>query len=198
MPYADGRFSAVVCFTMLHHLDPAPLQDQAFGEVARVLRPGGTFAGTDSLGVGWLFKLIHVGDTLAAIDPDKLPARLTAAGLKRSARGPRRPLVALPGQYQRRRAGGSGAKCLGEPPAALAGSRARRCPASSRRSRWCSTSRVSWLTVERRCVLAAGAAIGALGEPAGEAGPGDPVGEPDLDPRPATGGRPQSPAPSNT
>lgn len=81
MPYRDDRFSAVVCFTMLHHLDPAPLQDRTFGEVARVLRPGGTFAGTDSLGVGWLFKLIHVGDTLAAIDPDQLPARLTAAGL---------------------------------------------------------------------------------------------------------------------
>jgi SAM-dependent methyltransferase len=81
MPYHDDRFSAVVCFTMLHHLDPPPLQDRAFSEVARVLRPGGTFAGTDSLGVGWLFKLIHVGDTLAPIDPERLPARLTEAGL---------------------------------------------------------------------------------------------------------------------
>jgi SAM-dependent methyltransferase len=81
MPYDGGRFSAVVCFTMLHHLDPAPLQDRAFGEVARVLRPGGTFAGTDSLGVGWLFKLIHVGDKLAPLDPDRLPGRLEHAGL---------------------------------------------------------------------------------------------------------------------
>ena len=46
-----------------------------------MLRPGGTFAGTDSLGVGWLFRLIHVGDTLAPIDPDRLPARLRDAGL---------------------------------------------------------------------------------------------------------------------
>ena len=81
MPYGDGRFSAVVCFTMLHHIDPPGLQDQVFEEVARVLRPGGTFAGTDSLGVGWLFRLIHVGDTLAPIDPERLPTRLRDAGL---------------------------------------------------------------------------------------------------------------------
>jgi ubiquinone/menaquinone biosynthesis C-methylase UbiE len=81
MPYDDDRFSAVICFTMLHHLDPPVLQDRAFGEVTRVLRPGGTFAGTDSLGTGWLFKLIHVGDTLAPIDPERLPARLRGAGL---------------------------------------------------------------------------------------------------------------------
>jgi SAM-dependent methyltransferase len=81
MPYADGRFSAVVCFTMLHHIDPPALQDRVFAEVARVLLPGGTFAGTDSLGVGWLFKLIHVGDTLAPIDPERLPARLRDVGL---------------------------------------------------------------------------------------------------------------------
>jgi hypothetical protein len=56
-------------------------QDQAFAEVARVLRPGGTFSGTDSIGSGWLFKAIHVGDTLNLVDPDGLPARLDAAGL---------------------------------------------------------------------------------------------------------------------
>jgi SAM-dependent methyltransferase len=83
MPYPEGRFSCVVCFTMLHHLDPPHLQDRAFAEVARVLRPGGTFAGTDSIGAGWLFKLIHVGDKLALIDPNQLPARLEAAGLGR-------------------------------------------------------------------------------------------------------------------
>ena len=46
-----------------------------------MLRPGGMFAGTDSVGTGWLFKLIHVGDTLLPIDPDGLPTRLSAAGL---------------------------------------------------------------------------------------------------------------------
>lgn len=81
LPYEDGRFSAVVCFTMLHHIPAAQRQDRVFAQAARVLRPGGIFAGTDSIGTGWLFKLIHVGDTLLTIDPDGLPARLRGAGL---------------------------------------------------------------------------------------------------------------------
>jgi ubiquinone/menaquinone biosynthesis C-methylase UbiE len=81
LPYPDRRFSSVVCFTMLHHIDPPELQDRAFAEVARVLRPGGWFAGTDSLGHGLRFKLIHIGDTLNLVDPGGLPARLTSAGL---------------------------------------------------------------------------------------------------------------------
>src|SRR2546423_12289676 len=47
MPYGDGQFSSVVCFTMLHHIDLPELQDRVFSEVARVLAPGGSFAGTD-------------------------------------------------------------------------------------------------------------------------------------------------------
>jgi ubiquinone/menaquinone biosynthesis C-methylase UbiE len=81
LPFDEGRFSAAVCFTMLHHIPSAALQDQAFREITRVLRKGGTFAGTDSVGTGLLFKLIHIGDTLRPLDPDALPARLTAAGL---------------------------------------------------------------------------------------------------------------------
>ena len=81
LPYPDARFSAVLCFTMLHHIPTLAQQDRAFAEVARVLRPGGVFAGTDSIGTGWMFKAIHVGDTLNLIDPDRLPARLEAAGL---------------------------------------------------------------------------------------------------------------------
>lgn len=81
MPFEDGRFSAVICFTMLHHIPSEDLQDQVFAEATRVLTPGGTFAGTDSLGTGRLFKLIHVGDVLQPIHPDGLPQRLQAAGL---------------------------------------------------------------------------------------------------------------------
>ena len=82
MPFEDGRFSGAVCFTMLHHIPSAELQDRAFAEVARVLRPGGVFAGTDSIGTGLVFKAIHVGDTLQPIDPAGLPARLEAAGFE--------------------------------------------------------------------------------------------------------------------
>ncbi len=81
MPFADGRFSAVVCFTMLHHLPSPQAQDRLLAEVARVLRPGGLFAGTDSIGRSRLFRLLHVGDTLVPVSPDVLPERLRAAGL---------------------------------------------------------------------------------------------------------------------
>lgn len=81
LPFADGSFSSVVCFTMLHHIPRRELQDRVFAEVTRVLAPGGTFAGTDSVGRGVVFQAIHVGDMLLALDPDELPARLERAGL---------------------------------------------------------------------------------------------------------------------
>jgi ubiquinone/menaquinone biosynthesis C-methylase UbiE len=85
LPFPDGRFSAVVCFTMLHHIPVRANQDRVLAEVARVLSPGGIFAGTDSVGTGTMFKLIHVGDTLLRIDPTELPERLIAAGLEQPA-----------------------------------------------------------------------------------------------------------------
>ncbi|HTZ88398.1 MAG TPA: class I SAM-dependent methyltransferase [Solirubrobacteraceae bacterium] len=81
MPFADGRFSAVVCFTMLHHLPSPAAQDKLLAEAARVLRSGGLFAGTDSIGTSKLFRLLHVGDILVPISPGGLPARLRAVGL---------------------------------------------------------------------------------------------------------------------
>lgn len=80
LPFEDGRFSAVVCFTMLHHIPTPELQDEALHEIARVLAPGGLFAGTDSVGKGRLFKLIHIGDILQLVDPGTFPTRLVAAG----------------------------------------------------------------------------------------------------------------------
>jgi SAM-dependent methyltransferase len=81
LPFEDGRFSSVLSFTMLHHIPSRQLQDRAFSEAGRVLLPGGTFAGTDSVGTGPLFKLIHIGDTLNLLDPAELPERLGKAGL---------------------------------------------------------------------------------------------------------------------
>ena len=80
MPYPDASFSAVLSFTMLHHIPSRELQDRAFAEIARVLTPGAVFAGTDSVGTGAVFKLIHLGDTLRPIDPEGLPGRLRTAG----------------------------------------------------------------------------------------------------------------------
>jgi ubiquinone/menaquinone biosynthesis C-methylase UbiE len=81
LPFPDGSFSGAVCFTMLHHVPTSELQDRLLAEVTRVLRSGGVFAGTDSLGHGVLFKTIHIGDTLVPVDPHELPDRLTRAGL---------------------------------------------------------------------------------------------------------------------
>jgi SAM-dependent methyltransferase len=80
MPFEDSLFSTVVCFTMLHHIPSRELQDRALSEAARVLRPGGVFAGSDSLGGSLLFRAIHIGDTLNLVDPDTFGRRLTAAG----------------------------------------------------------------------------------------------------------------------
>ncbi|MEU6271627.1 hypothetical protein ABZ871_04240 [Streptomyces populi] len=64
---------------MLHHVPTAAHQDRVFAEAARVLRPGGVFAGSDSR-PSLRFRLLHVRDTMNTVDPDGLPARLEAAG----------------------------------------------------------------------------------------------------------------------
>ena len=79
MPYGDCTFSGVVSLTMLHHVPSAALQDRLFDEVCRVLKPGGTFVGVDSLGSWWM-KVFHIGDTLVLVDPTTLPRRLEAKG----------------------------------------------------------------------------------------------------------------------
>jgi SAM-dependent methyltransferase len=79
MPFPDGSFSAVLSFTMLHHVPSATLQDQLLAEAGRVLRPGGVFAGTDTA-PGVLLRLAHIGDTRVPVDPATLSHRLETAG----------------------------------------------------------------------------------------------------------------------
>ncbi len=79
LPFPDGAFTGVVCFTMLHHVPSPALQDRLLGQAFRVLAPGGVFAGSDST-VSPTFRLLHVGDTMVPVDPDGLPGRLAAAG----------------------------------------------------------------------------------------------------------------------
>jgi ubiquinone/menaquinone biosynthesis C-methylase UbiE len=79
LPFADGRFSAATCFTMLHHVPSAAAQDRLFSELHRVLRGGGVLVGVDSLpSPEWL--ALHEDDTCVPIDPVDMPARLTRAG----------------------------------------------------------------------------------------------------------------------
>lgn len=75
----DDRFTAVTCFTMLHHIPSRDAQDRLFAEAFRVLRPGGTFAGADSVD-SLRLRLIHIGDTMNLVDPEELPARLETVG----------------------------------------------------------------------------------------------------------------------
>ena len=79
MPYDACRFTSVVCFTMLHHISTLELQDRFLREAYRVLRPGGIFAGVDSL-PSILMSIFHVRDTLTLVAPDTLAQRFTSAG----------------------------------------------------------------------------------------------------------------------
>lgn len=79
LPQEDKTFSAVLSFTMLHHLPDAQAQDAVFSEAARVLRLGGVFAGTDSLD-GPEFRELHVDDICVPVDPSTLADRLHRAG----------------------------------------------------------------------------------------------------------------------
>src|SRR3954469_16385232 len=79
MPFPDGRFSAAVSFTMLHHLPSPQLQDALLAEVCRVLRPGAVLVGSDST-TGPLFPLAHAFDTMVLVDPEQFAGRLATAG----------------------------------------------------------------------------------------------------------------------
>jgi SAM-dependent methyltransferase len=81
LPMADGTFTGAVSFTMFHHVPTPALQDRLFAEVARVLRPGATFVGSDNLDSP-AFREAHIDDICTPIDPATLPARLQAAGFE--------------------------------------------------------------------------------------------------------------------
>jgi ubiquinone/menaquinone biosynthesis C-methylase UbiE len=79
LPFPNDRFSAALSFTMLHHVPSVEQQDMLFTEVARVLRPGGVFAGCDSHDTPeW--RQMHIDDICVPIEPSGLDARLRSAG----------------------------------------------------------------------------------------------------------------------
>ena len=73
--------TTATCFSMLHHMPEAQMQDQLFAEVHRVLRPGGQFVAVDSLDNDAI-RAGHVDDTFVPVDPDTVGARLEAAGFE--------------------------------------------------------------------------------------------------------------------
>lgn len=79
LPFPDKSFSAALAVLMLHHLQSPEAQERAFGEVFRVLRPGGVFLALD-LPDGWLHRVAHIRSTFVPIAPASAPQRLGAAG----------------------------------------------------------------------------------------------------------------------
>lgn len=81
MPFPDAQFTAGVSFTMLHHVPSVELQDHVLREIRRVLVPGGVFVGSDSM-QSLFMRMIHIGDTLVPVNPERFGLRLEAAGFE--------------------------------------------------------------------------------------------------------------------
>ena len=79
MPFPDDTFSGAACFTMLHHVPSAHLQDRVLAETFRVIRPGAWLAGSDSK-TSLPFRLLHIADIMVVCDPDVFGERLVKAG----------------------------------------------------------------------------------------------------------------------
>jgi SAM-dependent methyltransferase len=77
--YPDASFDTVAACTMLHHVPTRVLQDRLLAEAFRVLRPGGTFLGSDSLASDDLHRF-HEGDTYNPVEPAAFLTRLQTAG----------------------------------------------------------------------------------------------------------------------
>ena len=80
LPFPHASFSSAIAILMLHHLKSAELQDRAFSEIQRVLKPGGVFLAFD-IPNGWIHRLAHIKSTFVPLDPPAAVQRLMAAGL---------------------------------------------------------------------------------------------------------------------
>ena len=79
LPFPDMTFSSAIAILMLHHLRSNELQDRAFAEIYRVLRPGGVFLAFE-IQDGWLNRVGHIRSTFVPLAADSAIARLNAAG----------------------------------------------------------------------------------------------------------------------
>lgn len=78
LPFSDASFSSAIAILMLHHLKSAEMQNRAFSEVHRVLRPGGVFLAFD-IPNGWIHRVAHIKSTFVPLDPTTAIQRLRAA-----------------------------------------------------------------------------------------------------------------------
>lgn len=83
LPFPDKTFSSAIAILMLHHLRSNELQDRAFAEIGRVLRPGGVFLAFE-IQDGWMNRVGHIWSTFVPVDTATASARLKAAGFSRA------------------------------------------------------------------------------------------------------------------
>jgi SAM-dependent methyltransferase len=89
LPFAAKVFSSAIAVLVLHHLRSGELQERAFREIFRVLRPGGVFFAFE-IPDGWLQRVIHSNSTFVPMEAAEVPARLAAAGFSEIAVNERR------------------------------------------------------------------------------------------------------------
>jgi len=79
LPFASQTFTSAIAILMFHHLKTSELQDRAFAEIFRVLRPGSIFL-VFEIPDGWFHRVEHFKSTFVPLHPASISARLTAAG----------------------------------------------------------------------------------------------------------------------
>jgi ubiquinone/menaquinone biosynthesis C-methylase UbiE len=79
LPFEDKSFSAALAVLVLHHLKSQELQERAFAEIFRVLRPRGIFLAVE-IQDGWLNRIAHIRSTFVPVVPSSVSERLTPVG----------------------------------------------------------------------------------------------------------------------
>lgn len=82
LPFASQSFTSAIAILVLHHLKSVELQDRAFAEAFRVLRPGGVFLAAE-INDNWINHVSHIGSTFTPVAPGSAFARLTKIGFSR-------------------------------------------------------------------------------------------------------------------